>query len=280
MLKRQRVLLALLKRAERPLHRVELVKWSFVLRHETGSAGGAAFYDFFPFKRGPYSFTLRREMDALVNAGHASSQGDEWTADESPEIPDPVARDVEAVTTRFRHVSVDDLLRGVYSRHPGFTMMSDWEPLAERPTACPAVYTVGYESQQVDAFLDRLIRSGMSRLIDVRHNPTARRYGFHRSTLANLCGQVGIEYTHMPELGIPSAKRVGLDVELNRNDLFRWYESERLRESDDSVRHVADLVTEKPSVLVCLEADPCDCHRNRLANRLTALTGLPTVHLA
>jgi uncharacterized protein (DUF488 family) len=45
------------------------------------------------------------------------------------------------------------------------------------------------------------------RLIDVRSNPTARRYGFHESTLDRLVNRLSIEYRHFAELGIRSEIR-------------------------------------------------------------------------
>lgn len=279
MLNRERVLLELLHRAGRPLQRIELVKWAFVLRVELGSGGGSAFYEFLPFKQGPYSFTLKREMDALVRDGFATSQENSWRGTEAQEIPVRVLSDVRSIVARFRNLPIPSLVDYVYKTHPDYTVNSDTQRLAERPVAVPAVFTAGYEGLQIDAFLHRLIRAGIERLIDVRSNPTARRYGFHKSTLTNLCGQVGIEYQHVPELGIPSARRAGLDVTVDRGDLFEWYQREQMQNHTHKIEEVARWISEKPSVLVCMEALACDCHRSRLAERVRELTGLPVVHL-
>ena len=279
MLHRQRVLLELLRSAGRPLLRIELVKWAFVLRHETPSGGGSAFYEFLPFKQGPYSFNLKREMDQLVQMAAVSDADGRWKAEENVTIPEKVCRDLEGVSARLRSLDLEDLLKHVYGSHPEYTINSEIERLAERRVAEPAIYTAGYEGLQVDAFLHRLIRAGIRRLVDVRHNPIARRYGFHKSTLSNLSEQVGIEYVHIPELGIPSAERVGLDATLDRFDLLARYERERLPKQESAVASLVASMRDKPSALVCMEAAPCECHRSRLAERLATLTGMPVVHI-
>lgn len=279
MLKRERVLLELLHRAGRPLQRIELVKWAFVLRVELDSGGGSAFYEFLPFKQGPYSFALKREMDALVRDGFATADENTWRANEAREVPVRVSSDIRSVVARFHNLPIHSLVDYVYKAHPEYTINSDIERLAQRPVTVPAVFTAGYEGLQIDAFLHRLIRAGIERLIDVRSNPTARRFGFHKSTLTNLCGQVGIEYRHVPELGIPSARRAGLDVTVDRGNLFEWYRREHMPGHTNKIKEVARWIGEKPSVLVCMEAFACDCHRSPLAERVGELTGLPVVHL-
>jgi uncharacterized protein (DUF488 family) len=125
----------------------------------------------------------------------------------------------------------------------------------------------------VDAFLNRLLDRGIRRLIDVRHHPVARRYGFHGRTLAGLCRKLGIEYVHLPQLGIPSHLRRNLRLPEDYAALFA--DDERyLEEHDDEVRRVADIMREKLSVLVCMEADPDRCHRTRLARQIAGIAGL------
>ena len=279
MLNRERVLLELLYLAGRPLLRVELLKWAFVLRVELRSGGGSAFYEFLPYKRGPYSFTLRREIEALVREGFAKSDGDTWSSTAKQEIPTRVLSDIRSVVARFQNLPVETLVDYVYKTHPEYTINSDGARLSPRPVAAPAVFTAGYEGLQVDSFLRLLIRSGIERLIDVRSNPTARRYGFHKSTLTDLCDRVGIDYRHVPELGIPSARRAGLDITVNRDELLGWYQREQMPSQIRKVEEVARWIAEKPSVLVCMEAEPCQCHRSRLAESVRDLTGLPVIHL-
>ena len=278
MLNRQKMLLLLLKLAQRPVSRMELTKWAFILRQETPSRGGSAFYNFLPYKYGPFSFCLYREMDALIRDGYVDG-GTDWVptalADELIQtLPKAVRSDGQHVVERFRTKQIDSVVDYVYSTYPRFTVNSEIKKLAKRFVAAPGAYTAGYEKMSIDAFLDCLIQSGMQRIIDVRSNPVARRYGFHKSTLSRLASQVDIQYVHVPELGIQSAHRQNLSSREDYDALFDQYERDTLAQETRSINRVADLMKDKASVLICMEADPRYCHRSRLAETISQETGL------
>ena len=283
MLNRQKTLLLLLTVARRPVSKLELTKWAFILRQETATRGGTAFYDFLPYKYGPFSFCLYREMDALIRDGYVED-GSHWAptalADELVEtLPQAVRRDGQTIVGRFGQQRVDTVVDYVYSEYPRFTVNSERKKLAERCVASPAVYTAGYEGLSIDAFLDLLIQNGVERIIDVRNNPIARRYGFHKSTLSRLADRVGIQYVHVPELGIQSAFRQNLHTPEDYDALFDRYERETIARETRSINRVADLMADKASVLVCMEADPQCCHRSRVAKAVARTTELPILDL-
>src|SRR5262245_36147850 len=199
MLNRQKALLELIKAAERPVTKFELTKWSFLLRHEFESAGGNAFYDFLPYQYGPFSFSLYQELDKLEATSYVC-QTTETVRIERAELCEEVTlvdrsirSDICEIIERFGKRSRNELTNYVYNNYPQYTCNSRLRQLASRPVASPAVFTAGYEGRSVDSFLNLLIQSGIQRLIDVRRNPIARRYGFHRSTLNRLCGRLDIE---------------------------------------------------------------------------------------
>src|SRR4051812_11505621 len=78
MLIRQRILLAMLREAERPVSKIERTKWAFVARMESSMGRASSFYDFVPFHYGPYSFSLAREVDGLVDRNYAVASEDHW----------------------------------------------------------------------------------------------------------------------------------------------------------------------------------------------------------
>ena len=285
MLNRQKVLLHFLKIAGRPVSRYELTKWSFLLRHESDSAGGSAFYDFLPYQYGPFSFALYQELDKLESQNYIQRHGknecvlDEELAFDVPSLGRGVENDIDGILRDFGRSSQAKLTDYVYDRFPSFTVNSKIQQLERRPISKPAVFTAGYEGRSVDSFINLLIRSGVRRLIDVRKNPIARRYGFHRSTLNRLCGYLDIDYTHVPDLGISSEKRQTLKDMEDYAALFKNYERTTLKTETDSIAHVTSLVKERPSVLVCMEADPVCCHRSRLAIVVAKRSRLPIRHL-
>ena len=283
MLNRQRVLLDFLRAANRPVHRTELTKWAFLLRHEYASSGGSAFYDFVPYKLGPFSFSLYQEIDKLAGQSYVDAGDNKsWTyrGEVAHKPADAgVHRDVARIVKRFGDWSLDRLLRYVYSEHPEYTVNSEREQLATRTEADLAVFTAGYEGESVDAFLNKLVVAGIRQLIDVRKNPIARRYGFHRSTLTRLSGNLGIDYVHVPDLGIASSLRQNLDTMADRESLFDDYERTTLAENSETLDRVADLMLSQPSVLVCMEAEAVCCHRSRVAERIAKRTSLEVVNL-
>jgi len=282
-LNRQKIILEILKVAEAPVSKLELMKWAFVLARESPNGGGEAFYEFLPYHYGPYSFSLQRDMDQLVQAGQATATEKSWHTNAHQQQPivlqKSLLRDIRATVERFRSWPVNELIDYVYQNYPKYTVNSKRERLAVRPSARLAVYTSGYEGLQIDGFLDRLVQSGIRRLIDVRNNPVARRYGFHKSTLQRLCGYLEIDYTHCPELGVLSADRQKLDSPDDYSSLFYRYEKVTLKTQSESVDNISKLMQDAPSVLVCMEAEACRCHRSRLATEVAGRTGMDVVHL-
>ena len=283
MLTRQKLLLTMLAAAERPVERKELTKWAFLLRHESRDAGGASFYDFVPFHYGPFSFSLYQEVGKLEEQGYIQERGEShWQTGSTKQaivIDAALKSQAEDVVRQFRNLPLDDLLDKVYQAYPAYTVNSRRKKLATRKTASLAVYTSGYEGLSVDAFLNRLVKTGIKHLVDVRRNPIARRFGFHKSTLKRLCESLDIRYSHVPELGIESAKRQELNSQADYDNLFDDYTATTLGRELDAISRVAGFVQELPSVLVCMEAQPCCCHRSHLATQVAARTGLEIRHL-
>jgi uncharacterized protein (DUF488 family) len=260
------------------------MKWCFLLRNEMSSQGGSAFYHFLPYQYGPFSFCLYREIDQLVCDGVVEASGEHsWqvcgNGDVAEGLSKAVKQDIGRILRRFNEKSTSQLMNYVYDQYPWFTVNSKREQHATRPVAPLAVYTAGYEGQQVDAFLDMLMRKGIQQLLDVRNNPVSRRYGFHKTTLDRLCKFLDIEYIHRPELGIPPVLRRTLKTQADYESLFTKYEAEVLTDQAAAVEEVSQLVKTKPSVLVCMESDPQMCHRTRLATVVSQKTRLSVRHL-
>lgn len=166
MLKRQRCLLYMIERAGRPVTHFELTKWSFLLAHEMPSGGGAAFYQFLPYQRGPFSFCLYREAGVLVRNGYLLDHGKSWRLVEdvprpTDDLPTLVRADAARVVERFGGQAQDELMDYVYGHFPWFTVNSNARKLDSRPVGTAAICTAGYEGWQVDGFLNMLMCAGI-----------------------------------------------------------------------------------------------------------------------
>ncbi|MCK4277192.1 MAG: DUF488 domain-containing protein, partial [Phycisphaerae bacterium] len=234
---------------------MELTKWAFLVAREATSGGSPSFYDFVPYLYGPFSFTLFREADHLVRDGYLREAGDgkAWerindVEGDTGDLPREIRADAARVVERFSGRCSDELVEYVYAEFPWYTINSRVKRLAERRDANPGVYTVGYERWSVDRLLDEVMLAGISRIIDVRSNPVARRYGFHKSTLGRVANKVGVEYVHVPEVGIPSHLRRRLDSTQDYDRLFDHYVSVLLPLQPEAVNRVSCLLAEKASV--------------------------------
>jgi len=247
--------------------------------------GGPAFYDFVPYLYGPFSFALYQEAEKLVAQNYLHDDGENhWSlnSEVAASAGSPgrdVERDAMRLVSRFGKKDTTSLVDYVYERYPAFTVNSKRRKLSVRPEAKPAVFTAGYEGLSIDGFLNLLIVSGIKRLIDVRNNPIARRYGFHKSTLQRLTVRLEIDDVHLPELGIRSEDRQSLVDQDDYDTLFDRYEKTILKDERESIQQVGRLVTELPSVLVCMESEPKCCHRSRLAAAVSKEIKLPIRHL-
>ncbi len=285
MLNRQRIVLFMLHEAGGRASRLQVVKWLFLLGQETPTRGGHAFYQFVPYQYGPFSFCLYHEATRLNDGGLLTERDAQmWSVttegkNVATALPKPIQDDAAQVLGQYGSRTLGELMGYVYDRYPWFTVNSLNDPRCSRPTNEPAVYTAGYEGLLVDGFLNRLLRHGIKRVIDVRNNPVSRRYGFHGGTLSRLCSRLGMEYAHFPDLGIPPEDRRDLKGPSDFMALFRRYEEAVLPTREASVGKVASLLSEKPGVLVCSESDPAQCHRSRLARAVAARCGLPVKHL-
>lgn len=284
---RQKMFLHTLRSAGGSASHLAATKWCFLIGQESESKGGSAFYKFVPYKFGPFSFSLYHEASTLASLGLIEEIDDQtWavTKDgirQADTLPGSLKRDVELIVERYGRESTQGLLDVVYKRYPWYTILSD---MIERragapPRSEPSVYTMGYEGLLIDEFLNRLLECGIRRVIDVRSNPIARRYGFHKSSLSRLCERLGFEYCHFPDLGIPSEERRHLRSASEYDSLFERYREEMLPERIGSLQKAAEMLQADASVLVCSEADPRFCHRTHLAGVLSARTGLPIRHL-
>jgi uncharacterized protein (DUF488 family) len=126
------------------------------------------------------------------------------------------------------------------------------------------IFTIGYEGATVGEFLHALAEAGVRRVIDVRAIPNSRRPGFSKTPLRNALAEADIEYVHLRALGTPADGRAAARAG-RHDDLVRIYSGQlELPEAIAEGAQMLDLAGEKPSVVLCYERDPAECHRTLL----------------
>lgn len=293
MLKRQKVVLDVLQQAGQPLGSIHFVKVLFLLRNEPRFRDDRTFYEFVPYKYGPFSFALYRELNTLRRDGYVSDSSDRISLarrtrtlanEKANELPQVARKTIAKVVDANVRRPQRDLLRSVYHRFPWYALMTEYPDLApkdapQRPRAEMAVYTVGYEGTSVDGFFNHLLASGISALIDVRANPISRKYGFAKKSMSEIASKLGIAYYHIPELGIESGHRATLSDFQSYQRLLDQYETEMLPGRGPAIERAIELLQQQPSALLCMEKDVACCHRGRLAKVAANISNLPVIHL-
>ena len=293
MLTRERIALKVLEEAGGSLPKTVFVKLMFLLRMETGLKQNSSFYDFVPYKYGPHSFALYRDLFRIGTYGYVE-EGDDYVAlneklevetqHQTKGLSNYIQFAVADIVVRYGQMKVSPLIRDVYDRYRWYALNSERPerklfPIPSRPKASPAVYTIGYEGKSVDAFFNYLLEKGIETVVDVRANPVSRKYGFAGSRMKQIGENLGLSYCHCPTLGISSTARANLSDRASRARLFAKYEQTTLVERRQEVEDVATLMRRRPSALVCVEKDVECCHRSRLAFVLARESGLRVVHL-
>ena len=133
--------------------------------------------------------------------------------------------------------------------------------------------TIGYEAATQGAVIDCLKRAGVEVLVDVRAVASSRRAGFSKTLLAASLAEAGIDYVHLRALGTPKAgrqaARAGRHAEMRA--IFEAHITEPAAQLQ--LAEAGEIARERPSALLCYEADAAHCHRRIIADRLAASDG-------
>jgi len=289
---RQKIILSLLSQSNRGYKLIPFVKLMFLLGEETELRKHISYYDFVPYRFGPFSFTLYQEVNNLRKYGYIAEVESEirtntdllhLVTDAVRTLPKHIKMAVSEIARRYGKLDQNTLLRDVYDRYKWFTIHSELSEfkttdiiLREAPVA---IYTAGYEQQSIESFLNSFLKRGIKKIIDTRANPVSRRFGFAKSRLIEITMKLGLEYCHVPELGIKSTYRKNLTTPESYRQLLDLYESEMLSGKVSNISQVGKMMLNMPSVLICMEGDERRCHRSRLAAAIAAETNLSVIHL-
>lgn len=238
-------------------------------------------YEFVPYKFGAFSFTSYADRRKLINRGLLADEENRWQLTDSGRAQARQLRNGVEEAARFalthKNLRGDGLVAHTYRTLPYYATRSeiverilkgDADALNAVGEARPAqsaagLATVGYEGRTFEAFLNVLIKAGVTVLCDVRRNPLSRKYGFSKGSLSRGVVGVGIRYEHIPALGIASDKRRNLESAADYRALFDEYERESLPSRGDELIRIREWVEAGETVaLMCYELDPQQCHRH------------------
>lgn len=284
--KRQKKLLALLELFGGHLKNTDLQKYLFLFSLLEDEKS----YHFLPYKYGCFSFHAYDDKRKLTDKG-LLRDCDEWALKESStKYKDMLSFEDNQrlwhIKKDYGQLTGDELVGYVYRKYPYYAINStiaervlSQEELEKVEKVRPGktgttLFTLGYESRSLEEYLNILIRQNIKLLCDVRKNALSRKYGFSKKTLQNALESLGIEYLHVPELGIVSASRKDLVSLEDYEALFEEYEKTVLVDQSNKLKEVHDILLDKKRIaLTCFELSPAMCHRTRVAKSVLALGG-------
>ena len=242
-------------------------------------------YDFVPYKFGCYSYSAKADMNTMVKKGHLTETEKKYDKSDTSSYFQklkPADRHLlQQVVSDYGAMSSNALIKHTYLNFPFYairsTIAKDVLPgrLFERvEKATPkdeeiTLFTIGYEGISLEMYLQKLVRSNVKLLVDVRKNPLSMKYGFSKTLLKRYCNSLGIEYIHLPEVGINSDKRKQLETQADYDRLFMEYRNTILTDNAEAQKRILSLLNQYNRIaLTCFEAEPCQCHRLHLANAI------------
>lgn len=290
--RKQKLLLNLLASKGGDVSELGFQKLLFFLTRQEIKSGKEPSYDFYPFLKGGYSFTVRLEHESLIEAGILSDIPKRWVIKKGFDIPMSSYSEMLMINDIVREFELYDdqnLVHKMYIEYPEYATNSliaesilQNEPekldiihkLKPHPDANLKLFTIGYEGLSIEEFFSRLYANGVDLLCDVRRVPFSHKKGFSKGRLSDIAHAVGIQYKHFPDLGIESCRRSDLKTQKDYDRLFEEFEREDIPKMRPTLEKLASLLNRGRRIaLMCFEANPFQCHRRVLAEQISLISG-------
>lgn len=247
-------------------------------------------YDFVPYRFGCYSYSANADMTAMVRKGFLNEDEKHFSkkdnTDYLKQLKPEDKKFLLEVKTNYGNMNATALMKHTYLNFPFYAIKSEVaekilneEELQKVKKANPQMpetilFTIGYEAISLEEYLVRLLKNNVKVLVDVRNNPMSMKYGFSKSQLKKYCASLGIEYIHLPEVGIKSEQRQKLNTQKDYDKLFEVYRKKNLTTTGKTQNEILNLLKHhKRIALTCFEANICQCHRKHLAEAIETLPG-------
>lgn len=242
-------------------------------------------FDFVPYKYGCFSFQANQDMSAMYKRQFIGKSDENWDLSNSQKYYNELKREDQAsiVSTynEFKDYTNDELIKFTYENYPYFAINSkiahkvvDGKHLEKitkqkRIHSEQSFFTIGYEGISLEKYLNKLIINGVELLVDVRKNPLSMKYGFSKNQLKKAVEGVGIQYLHIPDLGIESSERKTLTNLKEYRILFDKYRETTLKENANQLDELIKLLDNHGRIAItCFEKEVCMCHRGEIAKAL------------
>lgn len=278
---RRKIILALIQLMGGELEKIRIQKLLFLYSQKKKNPE----YEFIPYKFGCYSFSAKADLNTMVKNGSLFENENYFIKNN----PDDFVKTLKVedkkilseVVQLYGNMNSNSLIKHTYINFPYYAINStiadkvlDEKQLekvisSKKEVNETILFTIGYEGVSLEKYLNKLVSNDVKLLVDVRKNSLSMKFGFSKSLLKKYCESLGIEYIHIPEVGINSDQRQELNTQQDYDVLFEVYKKTTLKETDSYQTKIIELLTKyKRIALTCFEADICQCHRKPLAEAI------------
>lgn len=291
---RRKLILALIESLGGSVEKLTLHKLLFLISQQQEKPT----YEFIPYKFGCYSFSVNADMIAMIKHEYIHLNDNEYsiitTSTCLPDIKPVDSKILNQIISFYEGLNISQLIKHTYIQFPFYAINStiadellDHSQLQRVEMSRPleneiVLFTLGYEGISLEKYLLKLIKNNIKLLVDVRKNPLSMKYGFSKSRLKKYCQSVGIDYIHIPEVGIVSSKRKQLYTQQDYDNLFSEYTATTLHTTLGYQDHILHLLKNHRRIaLTCFESESNKCHRKHLALSLQSrsIFNFPISHL-
>lgn len=232
------------------------------------------YYDFVRYGKNWLSFQASSDIEVLKEKSWLSLENNTLTLIDNSGLGQCIKKEerwqINRWISKYKNMKGDSLMQFIDECYKGDLKNNQQNS---------ELFTIGYEGSSLEEYINKLIKNNVQVLYDVRKNPLSRKFGFSKGILADLLPQFGIEYRHLPQLGIISEKRQELNSESDYIKLFSEYEKYLPEKAIYLAELAKTLETGKSIALTCFEKSPRFCHRHCVSNYLKEHYHVGVVHL-
>jgi len=139
------------------------------------------------------------------------------------------------------------------------------------------ILTIGHSNHDIGAFLAILKKHGIDVLVDIRSDPYSRyATQFNKAEFQHAVTQAGIQYLYSgAQLG-GKPRDVSLYTASGKPDYDKLASTD---EFQAQLRRLVEIAATKRLVIMCSEADPMSCHRERIIAPVLRSWGVEVRHI-
>lgn len=278
---RRKIILALLQLLGGKADKLSLQKLLFLYSQRKKNPE----YEFIPFKYGCYSYSAHADLVTMVKKENLTENENSYLKNSNIDFVKSLKKEdivlLHEIIKLYGGMSSDALIKHTYINFPYYainstiakTVLNEEQIMkveqARKQIEETILFTIGYEGISLENYLNKLIQNDIKLLVDVRRNPLSMKFGFSKSLLKRYCESLGIEYIHIPEVGIHSNERQELNTQADYDSLFETYKTTTLLDTaTQQIQIINLLVKYKRIALTCFEDNICQCHRKPLAESI------------